>query len=176
MRVARARIITMLVVSAVGATVACSDSAKPLGTGDKVIDDTAGQDAYSPTPPPPPADGGGYEAGDGGYAPALSTCGGCSCDPTKNYCFSGGVMKAVMPFPNGVFGQPEGGPDASGPPPAPCPVLPAGTLGNGCVPLPAACAAAPTCDCLLDALQPSYKCYLVCTPSPGFLEVYCPGP
>jgi hypothetical protein len=179
MQKAHARIATFVVVAAIGAAIACSDSAKPLGSGDKVINDTMGQDASQPQPPPPPADAGDvmtyYDSSDG-YAPALSTCGGCSCDPSKNYCMSGGVLKAIQPFPNSAgFGESDGAAEA-GPPPAPCKVLDAGALGNGCIPLPTACKTTPTCDCLLAALQPYYKCYLVCTPTPGYLEVYCPGP
>lgn len=173
MRATRARVTTFVVALGVGAVVACSDSAQPIGHGDKVINDTKGQPVSPPLPPPYNPGEGGYDAGEGGYAPALNTCGGCSCDPATNYCFSGGVAKAVLPAPEGLFGVPDAG-DA-GPPPPPCPILKAGELGNGCAPLPASCTGSPTCDCLLAALQPSYKCYLVCTPTPGFLEVYCPG-
>jgi hypothetical protein len=172
-----ARITAFVMVAGVAAALACSDAAKPLGNGDKFINDTAGEDTYAP-PIPQPTEGGtesGYDSGEGGYAPALNTCGGCSCDPSKNYCMSGGVLKTVRSFPagSGGFGEPDGA--MSGPPPPPCKILDAGTLANGCIPLPAACATTPTCNCLLDALQPSYSCYLVCTPTPGFLEVYCPG-
>jgi hypothetical protein len=185
MPAARARIAAFLVVSGIGAAIACGDSAKPLGSGDKFYNDTAGEDVYSPPLPPPPSDGGEggdayvYDSGDGNtYAPALDTCSACSCDPSKNYCMSGGVLKADRPFPGGSgggFGEPDGAAEA-GPPPPPCKILDAGSLGNGCIPLPSACKANPTCTCLLDALQPYYKCYLVCTPTPGYLEVYCPGP
>jgi hypothetical protein len=177
---AAARITAFVVVAGIGAAIACSDAAKPLGTGDKFINDTLGEDAYSPPPPQCAPDTGSYEAAaeGGGYAPALNTCSSCSCDPTKNYCFSGGVLRtAVRPFPagSGGFGEPDGAAMA-GPPPAPCKILDAGTLTTGCVPLPAACKATPTCDCLLAALQGYYSCYLVCTPTPGYLEVYCPNP
>jgi hypothetical protein len=174
---AAGRITLSLVVAALGAAIACSDAAKPLGSGDTLTNDTAGEDAYSPPIPQPPSDGGEGGATDSGYAPALGTCSSCSCDPTKNYCFSGGtplMATRVFPLSGPGFGEPT--PDA-GPPPPPCTLLPAGSVANGCTPLPAACAAAPSCTCLLGALQPLYSCYLVCTPTPGYLEVYCPdGP
>jgi hypothetical protein len=176
---AAARMTAFVVVAGVAAAIACSDAAKPLGTGDKFVNNTLGEDAYvPPQPSPPDTDGSSYEGGQDGYAPALNTCSSCSCDPAKNYCFSGGILRtAVLPFPgsSGGFGEPDGSAEA-GPPAAPCKILDAGTLGNGCIPLPAACKATPTCDCLLTALQSYYACYLVCTPTPGYLEVYCPNP
>jgi hypothetical protein len=186
MRVSR-RITASIVASCLGAAIACSDSAQPLGSGDKFINDTAGMDVYSsPPPPPPPGDAAAEAYADTGYgyAPALDTCSSCWCDPTKNYCMSGGTQKTKRvsyPF-GGGFGEPDG---ATGPPPAPCKVVDAGAAtdqadwkppaGNGCISLPPACAKTPTCDCLVDTLQPYYSCYLVCSPTPGFLEVYCPA-
>jgi hypothetical protein len=181
MRAAK-RVTTLVVVaSTLGAAWACSDSAQPLGSGNKFINDTMGQDVYTPPQPaPPPADANSDADGnDSGYAPVLSECASCSCDPAKNYCMSGGVRTADkkasrVSYPYGAgggFGEPDG---AKGPPPPPCPILDAGATGNGCIPLPAACAATPTCECLVVALQPLYSCYLNCSPTPGFLEVYCP--
>jgi hypothetical protein len=171
MRAAK-RITAVVLAAWMGVALACSDAAKPLGTGDKFINDTAGQDAYSP-PPPVPTDSGS----DTGYAP--STCASCSCDPSKNYCFSGGSRKTTESIPVHIlaagFGE-DGGADAdAAPPPPPCPVLAAGSTSDGCIPLPATCATMATCACLLAALQPSYACYLECSPSPGYLEVYCPN-
>jgi len=191
-----ARLITTFTVAgALGALFACSDSAKPLGTSDTFTNDTAGQDVYSP-PVPQPMDSG--TDGADAYGPAAVACASCSCDPTKNYCFTGpnsvsidggaygdsavvvngggdsgsdGAVKAAVPL--GAFGEPDGAADA-GPPPPPCPMVAEGSMG--CIPLPATCASQPTCACLLTALQAHYpSCYLVCTPSPGFLEVYCGG-
>jgi hypothetical protein len=173
-----AQIAAFAVVAGIGAAIACSDAAKPLGTGDKFVNETDGEDTYVPPQPTPPSGDGGttYEGGEDGYAPALNTCASCSCDPAKNYCFSGGVLREVKPFPGSSgFGEPDGA-ATSGPPAAPCKILDAGTLGNGCIPLPAACKTTPTCDCVLAALQSYYSCYLVCTPTPGYLEVYCPNP
>jgi hypothetical protein len=188
MRTARL-VTTFTVAGALGAFFACSDSAKPLGTSDKFIDDTAGQDVSAP-PPPGPTDSGGDGAD--GYGPTVIACAGCSCDPAKDYCFSGGSGSGTVgeggsgaddasdgasthrpAVPLGGFGEPDGAAEA-GPPPPPCPVVAAGAIG--CIPLPTACAATPTCPCLLDALQMQYPaCYLVCTPTPGFLSVYCGG-
>ncbi len=187
-----ARLITIFVVAGtLGTFFACSDTAKPLGTMDIVIDDTAGQDTGAAQPPPDS----GEDSADG-YGPAVVACAACSCDPTMNYCFSGGAIATdngggVVPDSSdtgdgdtphlpvvqlaGGFGEPDGAADA-GPPPPPCPVLPAGSAQPGCIPLPASCAANPTCACVLGALQPQYtSCYLVCTPTPGFLSVYCGG-
>jgi hypothetical protein len=185
MRVSR-RITASIVAASLGAAFACSDAAQPLGSGNKFINDTMGMDAYSQPPPPPPSDASGDAETDGGdgYKPALNTCASCSCDPSKNYCMSGGTQKTKrVSFPFGGFGEPDGA--SSGPPPAPCKVVDAGAAksggawsppaGNGCIPLPPACVKTPTCECLVDALQPFFTCYLVCSPTPGFLEVYCPN-
>jgi hypothetical protein len=181
MRGTKKRVTTLvlagIVLASIGAAWACSDSAAPLGSGNKVINDTTGMDAYQTSPPPPPATD-GATAYDSAYHPALDTCGSCSCDPTKNYCMSGGVRRDARisyPYSGGGFGEPDSAP--SGPPPAPCKVLDAGAVTNGCIPLPPACEKNPTCNCLVVALQPLYGCYLDCSPTPGFLEVYCPqGP
>ena len=179
---AGARVLTVIIASSLGAAIACSDTAKPLGKGDKFINDTTGQDAASqPPPPPPPPTDAPYDTGSDGYMymPQLGTCASCSCDPAKNYCFSGGTIKAAHRIFAGmgpIFGENEGGEGGGGPPPPPCKILDAGTLTDGCIPLPPACAATPTCPCLVKALQPYYSCYLNCSPTPGYLEVYCPGP
>jgi hypothetical protein len=169
------RILTFVLAASTGTALACSDSAKPLGTGDTFTNDTAGQDAGSL--PPPVSSDASSEAN--AYSPALNTCGSCSCDPTKNYCFSGGTPRALSLVPihtlSGGFGEPDGAAEANAPPPPPCAVLEAGSTSNGCTPLPAPCTNTPTCACVLNALQPLYSCYLVCSPSPGFLEVYCPN-
>jgi hypothetical protein len=174
MRAAR-RITGLVLAASMGMALACSDSAQPLGTGDKFINDTAGQDAYSASVPVTSDAGSDADA----YGPALNTCASCSCDPTRNYCFSGGTPRALSSVPvhilSGGFGEPDGAAQANIPPPPPCPILDAGTMSNGCTPLPQACEATPTCACVLNALQPLYVCYLVCSPSPGFLEVYCPN-
>jgi hypothetical protein len=177
MRTARRVMVLTIVVSVVGGVWACGDSAQPLGMGNKFYNDTEGEDAYTPPPPYTPSPDGAGDAYPDGYTPALGTCGSCSCDPTKNYCMSGGTRKTArerVSYPyGGGFGEPDGAGDAA--PPAPCKVLEAGATGNGCIPLPATCAKTPTCDCLVNALQPNYTCYLACSPSPGYLEVYCPN-
>jgi hypothetical protein len=167
------RVATLAVVAVgLGAAWACSDSAQPLGSGDKFVNDTLGMDANSQPPPSPPSDATTDGNGDG-YGGLVNTCGDCTCDPTKNYCMSGGSrIEGRTSYTYGSFGEPDA---EAGPPPAPCKILDAGATTNGCIPLPAACATNATCDCLVDTLQPYYSCYLVCSPTPGFLEVYCPA-
>jgi hypothetical protein len=187
-----ARLIATLIVAGTLCTfVACSDTAKPLGTGDMFTNDTLGQDVSSP--PVPTLDSGAYNAD--AYGSSMNACVACSCDPTKNYCFSGGGSTASAPdgattaadtgdngdsagahfplaIPLGGFGEPDGAAEAGPPLPA-CPIVAAGSLG--CSPLPAACTASPSCACLLSALQSQHStCYLDCTPTPGF-DVYCGG-
>jgi hypothetical protein len=199
MRTARLMTTTFTVAGALGALFACSDSARPLGTMDIVVNDTAGEDASSPAPQAPSTDSGQYSP-NGGYGPTVIACAACSCDPTQSYCFSGGASatdgggvaengdggedggvdggdsahRPAVPL-GGAFGEPDGAADA-GPPPPPCPMLAAGSAEPGCIPLPTSCAMNPTCSCVLSALQPQYlSCYLDCTPTPGFLSVYCGG-
>jgi hypothetical protein len=173
------RITIVFAVTAICAAVACSDSAKPLGSGDKFVNDTAGQDAYSPPPPSSPSDA-ASDADAYAAAAAASACESCSCDPKVNYCFSGEALRMTFKDPIHVilaagFGEPDGAAEAKAPPPPPCPVLTVGSTDDGCIPLPAACAATPTCACVLAALQPLYACYLDCSPTPGYLSVRCPN-
>lgn len=184
---------TFIVAGTLGMFFACGDSAEPLGSGEIVINDTAGQDVNSP--PAAQAVDSGSDAADAN-GPTVSACGSCSCDQTKNYCFSGPSGSTTLAYdsgavtdsgsdssdgnphgalPLGAFGEPDGAAD-TGPPPPPCAVLAARSTQPGCTPLPPPCTAAPTCACLLKNLQPEYpSCYLVCTPSPGYFEVYCGG-
>jgi hypothetical protein len=186
------RITTLIVVAILGTTFACSDSAAPLGIGDTVTNDTAGMDVYAP-PLPQQQDSG--SDGEAAYLPTVDPCAGCTCDPTQSYCFAGSSSAGIVAYDSGIaagdgatssgdaraalplggFGEPDGAVDA-GPPPPPCATLAVGSTPLGCTPLPAACATTPTCACVLAALQPQFSsCYLVCTPSPGHIEVYCGG-
>src|SRR5580698_5074355 len=126
-----ARPITALVVAAsVGAAIACSDSAQPLGKGDTVVNDTAGQDAFSP--PPPVSTDGGSDAD--AYAAPVSPCATCTCDSAKNYCFAGGTLKAQTLVPSRILAsgsaEPDGAAEANAPPLPACPVLAAGATGD----------------------------------------------
>jgi hypothetical protein len=159
-----------------GAAVACSDSAQPLGKGDTFTNDTVGQDVYSPAPPQPTDGGGDADA----YAAPASPCASCTCSSAKNYCFAGGALKTARTIvPSHIlasgFGEPDGAAEANAPPPPACPILAAGSTSNGCIPLPSACEATPTCACVLNALQPMYACYLDCALGMDSLEVYCPN-
>jgi hypothetical protein len=189
MRTARL-IATFIVAGTLCTFFACSDTAKPLGTGDMFINDTAGQDVFSQ--PVPTLDSGADSAD--AYGSSMNACAACSCDPTKNYCYSGGSTASApdgataaadtgtngdsagahfpLAIPLGGFGEPDGAAEAGPPLPA-CPMVAAGSLG--CTPLPSACTASPSCTCLLGALQGQYStCDLNCTPTPGF-DVYCGG-
>ena len=51
------------------------------------------------------------------------------------------------------------------------------TLVVGCNPIPATCAANPTCACILDNLPAiALGCYAVCAGTNPKFEVYCPTP
>jgi hypothetical protein len=85
------------------------------------------------------------------YSP-LQVCKQCGCD-AGTYCFGGGTGFTTF-----------SGTCASG-----------GAFGIGCQPLPAACGASPSCDCLFDNLKGKVPCYLVCTGTSD-LTAYCPTP
>jgi hypothetical protein len=124
---------------------------------------TAGDDAQ------PPA----YEASvpDGGDAApytgaVLTACDTCVCAKDTSYCFAGATLRAPM----GGAGKDAG--DA-GPPI--CTTSSGASATIGCTTLPAACAAKPTCACIIDALQPLYRCYLNCADDGSKWLVYCPS-
>jgi hypothetical protein len=154
----------LAVVAALAVAGACSESSTPtVSPGDDLVDNTNGEDAGMPIPPPPPdtdaqMDAGLYPEGSS-YAPMLATCAACSCDTSKGFCFAGGIHFSGAPEAGPACSM-VGGPDAT---------------VDGCNALPAACAATPTCGCVLEAIQPQFKCYLVCTPDNGYLLVYCPN-
>jgi hypothetical protein len=125
-----------------------------------------------PAPPEPPADDGGQPLLDGpiyGDAPVytpfdadLGACSSCACAQGTSFCFGGGSTKA----PTG-----DGG-DAG---PKPCTTASTAIPEVGCNTLPAACAAKPTCACIIDTLQPSFRCYLNCQDDGKQFLVYCPN-
>jgi hypothetical protein len=164
---------------AVVAFFACSDSGPPTGSGNTLIDDSHHSgDELPPAMDPSPADALPemlYPSDAvAEYAPALDTCAACTCDPATNFCFAGG-MHARSPFAS-MDASDEGGEggDAAAATPA-CPLVSGSTVQVGCNALPPACAASPTCACVLDAIQPQFSCYLVCSPDPGYFRVYCPN-
>lgn len=160
----RTRALALGSALAISLAAACSSSKSTGGDGgvDDLTDDTHHEDA-GPGTPLPPADAGPVDAATttyDNYAPALDTCRSCSCPSSSAFCFAGGIH-AITP------------PDAA---PAACVIVDAGAVEPGCNTLPPACAAKPTCECVIAAIQPSFTCYLVCTPDPGYLLVYCPNP
>src|ERR1700722_13792334 len=161
----RAKVVLLTVTLALIGVGACNESSPPVNKpGDDTINGTHEPEAGLPAPNPTedsstPMDPPMYDVGTG-YAPALDTCGSCSCDMTKSFCFAGGTH-GITP--------------TDAPPPA-CTLVDASTVQIGCNPLPASCTANPTCDCIEDAIQTQFGCYLVCTPDPGYFLVYCPSP
>ncbi len=134
-----------------------------------------------PLPPPPPADDAQppvYDAGipdgagDALYTRAdanLGACNTCVCAKDTSFCFGGATLRA----PVGGAGTDAG--DAGDAGPAICPTASSASPAVGCNTLPAACAAKPTCACIIDALQPLYRCYLNCADNGSEWLVYCPN-
>jgi hypothetical protein len=160
---------------------ACSGSpSPPAGSGDTVIDDTRDAEvraAVNPTPedagPDAPAgptayDDGGYEGGGYSY-PGVAECGGCVCSADKHYCFGGATARDLQHPP---LASADAGGDAALPA---CTIVDSGTPALGCNDLPAGCT---DCGCVLNQLQPSYSCYLVCAANAVGqpMTVYCPNP
>ncbi len=161
----------VLAASAVGA---CSDRVQP--TGSRLV-----VDAPPPVPPAPRDDAQppSYDAGapDGdaslyarGDAANLSACKGCVCAKDVSFCFAG----ATLAFPRVGAGADAG--DAGDPGPQICATASAPPAVVGCNTLPAACAAKPSCACIIDTLQPAYRCYLNCADDGTEWLVYCPNP
>jgi hypothetical protein len=137
-----------------GLAFACSTQ-PPADGGDRLIVDI-------PTPPPRPAqpevDGGAsagaYDKPDSSAARAI--CEMCAC-PTDTFC--------VGAITNATFG-------------GVC-ALDGSALGVGCNAVPPACAATPTCPCILGTLG-KIGCYPVCSPTSSdagdSFFVYCPSP
>jgi hypothetical protein len=147
-----------LLGAALGAAVAAcdgDDSTTPTGSGDHVVVDS---DATTQAPQPnfdggpdsifAPVEGGAYSKPDG-YDP-YGACQSCKC-PAGTYCFGGGG--AYTAFSGNCMPS---------------------SFGVGCQPIPAACAAKPTCDCLLTATAAMVPCYGVCVQNS--LTLYCPNP
>jgi hypothetical protein len=150
-------LLALLVGSLTSVAAACNsdDSNAPLGSGDKVI-----VDVDATMQPQPPAGGGGadspfarvdsgYPGAPDGYNP-VGVCKTCAC-PKTDYCFGGGTGFTTF----------SGSCTPSG-------------FGIGCQPLPAACGADASCDCLLQATAADVPCYPVCVQIT--LTLYCPNP
>ncbi len=168
--------IALVLVAAASLSAACNEAPRADAPGNAVVDDTRNQPRPPPTPEPatdasvsdadvPYADAAGTSLD--GYAPS-SACAGCACTPDAHYCFGGGTPRAIL------APAVDAGGDAGIPA---CTVAASSaTTEPGCNAVPPACASAPTCECLLAALQPRFRCYLVCQPSSAELLVYCPTP
>jgi len=179
----------VLAALSLGATVAvaCSDSGSSSGgtttsPGDTVTNDTRDAEPRPPANPDPgdgsltgepdgyasgqPVEDGGYGGGYGDDAPAaypgVAECSSCACPSATAYCF-GGATPRHLPMSVTIQGGADAGP--------PCPMVAAGVLG--CTALPAGLT---DCVSLLNALQPSYSCYLDCAFDGKTMTVYCPSP
>jgi hypothetical protein len=157
---------------------ACNDgTTAPAGPGDNLTDNSH-QDAVAvvtqdATVPPPvgAVDGGadGYVDGGStstGYQDVTSpqaACSSCTCDNRIAFCLENGTANKVT----GAAASGEGGA---------CAYAPSNQLQVGCNILPPACAAAPTCQCILDNVQPPLGCYPECSTSLGYIDVFCPHP
>lgn len=150
-----------------GVAIACTETQKPLGSGDDVISDLDG----SSQGPPPEAGGddasddnsvfapvdSGYPAAPDGYAP-LSVCGQCGC-PSGTFCFGGGTGYTTFDGDCHADAGPMSQSNAS----------------IGCFPIPAACADSDAaCDCLIQTVSPFMTCYPDCVNNTNV--VYCPHP
>jgi hypothetical protein len=147
---------------ALSSSMACSSestSTAQLGKGD----DFFGLDATPGTPVGDnggdgsvddvfaPLDGGAYGVLPDGYAP-LALCSQCGCEG-GTYCFGGSPQTAF----SGVCDQTS-----------------SASLAVGCNTMPADCADASDCVCLLSTIGSQTSCYAACagTPAMGF-SVYC---
>ena len=180
-RLARPRLALLVLVSTlpIVAIIACNDGPPPpSGPGNVIIDDsmqdavaTLTQDATAAVVYAPQGIG---AAGDGAYGLASSyastgyadvqspgsACSSCSCDKRVGYCLENGTSLTSTAAPIKGF----------------CGLAKTTAPAVGCNALPAACAANPTCACILDAVQPPLPCYPECTTGGGFFDVFCPTP
>jgi hypothetical protein len=157
------RAVPLVCAIAMLAFAACADRIQPAGS--TLVKDV-------PPPPPPPDDQDAdqpppYDAGiPDGYTPVdanYKACAGCVCAPSSSYCFAGASPRA--PGDAGGDGGPVTCTTASSSPPQ-----------VGCNTIPSACTATPNCACIIDFLQPLYRCYLNCRNDGDGMLVYCPTP
>jgi hypothetical protein len=169
----RAGLVALVAAGVATAPFACNDSAGPTQTPPDLLIDNTMQDAVAMYTQDVVAPQG---AGDGGYdgtypegsvdAPYAATgyadvqspmtaCSSCMCSEKAGYCLENGTSAT---FTSKVIG-------------GYCSLSP--TLAVGCNVLPAACAAKPTCACILDNVQPPLQCYPECTESGGYFDVFC---
>lgn len=157
----------LLVLLPVAWAAACTDRVYPSSTE---IPRTT-----TPPPPPEPMDDAAAGVPSDAYAAGdvnLRACNGCICSPSTSFCFAGGSTRDPV-ITEGRDGGDAG--DAEAGPPM-CPIVDAGVAAIGCNALPAACAKDRSCACILAALEPRFRCYLVCEETGGGPLVYCPHP
>jgi hypothetical protein len=156
-----ARRVSVLGAIALVIAAACADRVQPVGSNP----------VTNAPPAPPPSDQDAAPAPDdaGSSLDAypsvdanLHACAGCTCAPETSYCFAGASPRA--PADAGADAAPGVCATASGSPPQ-----------VGCNAIPAACTATPTCACIIDVLQPLYRCYLNCSTNGDGMLVYCPN-
>ena len=174
--------LTALAVLGVGGLTACNDAPPaPSGPGNTYIDDSM-QDAvatYTQDATVSDAYAAPVGAGDGSYGGSSDTgligastgyedasspraaCSSCSCDERIGFCLENGTSKMVL-----------GSPTDAGL----CPFAAVNDLAVGCNTLPADCMANPTCECVLNVVQPPVQCYPECTTAAGYIDVYCQSP
>jgi hypothetical protein len=172
-------VVSVALASGVGVIAACNDAPPaPSGPGNVLVDDSM-QDAVaqltqeSGAPDVMYAPQGIGDAGDGGYGldgtastgyadvqSPQTACSSCKCDRRVGYCLENGTTVTFGAPPIDGF----------------CALAKTPTPAVGCNALPAACAANPTCACILDAVQPPLGCYPECTTGGGFFDVFCPKP
>jgi hypothetical protein len=163
--------------AALALAAACNDTpGPPSGPGDNLVDDT-NQDAVAQHTqdtgivPPQGAVDGSYadgtilEAGGStGYMDAgspMAACASCTCGMNRGFCLENGVTATVTSAATGDAGL--------------CTLASPTSLAVGCNPLPDSCPT-PSCQCLLNAIQPPLGCYPECTSKGGYFDVYCPRP
>jgi hypothetical protein len=161
----RGRLIVFLVAGALCGAAACSSGTpnKPLGSGDRLI-----EDVEASTLPPPPSTDADLDP-DGVFA---------RVDGSQNYGTRYDAYAALTVCAPADGGESDGESDAR---PAPAATdgsaaYPADGAGaTGCIPIPASCVSTPDCVCLLGALAAQIPCaYPSCGVMKTGFSVYCP--
>ncbi len=149
---------------------ACNDTSPPSNPGNTLVDNSH-QDAIAQVTQDVAAPATTYDGGldalgaSTAYADVVSpqvACSTCTCDPRIAFCLENGTsLKVTAP-----------------PVDAACGYAPTNQLQVGCNILPPACAANPTCQCILDSVQPPLPCYPECTDPKalGYFDVFCSHP
>jgi hypothetical protein len=157
------RLVLLLGAAALGAAAACTDDTS--GGQKSPGDDPIYLDSSAQTPMDNGDDSGddGFFARVDSYAPPdgyvpFDWCTQCAC-PSGTYCFGGGsgYTNFSGDCHTTAAALEEGG-----------------ALAIGCYPFPSVCANEPSCECLIETVQPYLPCYPVCSITTNI--VYCPNP